>query len=135
MQYKGAGGTEGGTIRFLVGLLMAIVGSYLFLDAVHLTNGFSFRQSAFGWGGFRMPGGYLLIPLMFGIGMIFYNSRNILGWFLAGASLAVIVFGVITSLDFHMRSMSLVEMLIILVLMVGGIGLLLSSLRRLPDER
>jgi hypothetical protein len=71
----------------------------------------------------------VLVPLIFGIGLIFFNSRNFIGWFLSGASLIMIVFGIISSIDFRLRHMSAFELIVMLVLMVGGLGLFLSSLR------
>jgi hypothetical protein len=68
---------------------------------------------------------------MIGIGMVFYNARNVIGWVLIIASLVMIVFGVITSMQFSIRRLTLFELIMILVLMIGGMGLFLSSLRKL----
>jgi hypothetical protein len=71
----------------------------------------------------------ILIPLMFGIGMLFYNSGSIVGWALAIGSLAALVAGVLMNLDITIRTMTLFDLLTILVLFIGGIGLFLRSLR------
>ena len=73
----------------------------------------------------------MLIPFIFGIGMMFYNAKNPIGWILVLASLVMLAFGVITSVSFHMIHLSAFELISILVLMIGGIGLFLSSLREL----
>ena len=75
-----------------------------------------------------------MIPFMFGIGMIFYNSKNYLGWILTIGSLIMLIFGVISSINFRLRSMSAFELIVILVLLVGGIGLFLNSLRNFDAE-
>ena len=62
--------------------------------------------------------------------MIFFNARSIWGWLLVGASLVMLVFGVITSIDFYMTRMTAFELILIIVLMVGGLGLFLSSFRK-----
>jgi predicted membrane channel-forming protein YqfA (hemolysin III family) len=72
-----------------------------------------------------------MIPFMFGIGMIFYNSRNLLGWLLALGSIVMLIVGVITSVRFRLAHMTAFELLTILVLMIGGLGLFLSSLRKI----
>lgn len=130
----GAGGTKGGTGRFLTGLVMMVAGGYLFLDAVRVTHGFHMGYRLYSFGGFRLTGGMVLIPLIFGIGIIFYNSKNILGWLLSSASLIMLVFGIISSINFRLRSMSSFELIIIIVLAVGGLGLFLSSLKNLGDD-
>jgi hypothetical protein len=61
--------------------------------------------------------------------MIFYDSRNIFAWILAGGSLLALVFGVISSIQFTFQSMSAFDLIVILVLTAGGLGIFLSSLR------
>lgn len=134
MKLRGAGGTNGGIGRFLIGLVMVIAGSYLFLNAIHVTSnvrfGWGMRHAFSSFAGFGTSG-YVLLPFIFGIGMVFYNCKNAIGWILVGASLVMLVFGVITSLNFRMMHLSAFMLLSILILMIGGLGLFLSSLRSL----
>jgi len=129
-QHRGAGGTSGGTFAFFLGLLMASAGAYLLLDNIVVSSnwGMSVPLYRIG-GGWNVTGGALLIPFMFGVGWIFYNSRAPWGWVLAAGSLAAIIFGVLMNLSISLRSMSLLSLLIILVLLVGGLGLFARSLR------
>ena len=73
----------------------------------------------------------VLIPFIFGVGMIFYDAKNILGWFLGIGSLIMLFFGIISSINFRFSPMSAFDLLTILVLTVGGAGLFLSSLKPL----
>lgn len=136
----GAGGTQGGTGRFLIGLIMLCVGGYLFFQNINVSSGFGmgtslYRTSNFGGMGMglNLTTGMVLVPFIFGIGMIFYNSKNVIGWLLSIGSLAMLFFGVIVSLKFQMKSMTGFEILTILVLFIGGLGMFLSSLR--PIEK
>ncbi|MCB9508831.1 MAG: hypothetical protein H6695_01540 [Deferribacteres bacterium] len=131
---QGAGGTKGGIGRFFMGLVMMIGGGYLLLNAIQVTNHFSLGYGLYSFGGFRLTTGMVMIPFMFGIGMIFYNSKNYLGWILTIGSLIMLIFGVISSINFRLRSMSAFELIVILVLLVGGIGLFLNSLRNFDAE-
>jgi hypothetical protein len=126
---RGAGGTEGGTGHFFLGLLMMAGGGYLFLQNIQVSLGFGLGYQYFSAWGMGITSGYVLFPFLFGVGMIFYNASNILGWLLAVVSLAMLAFGVIAQTRFHLHNMSAFELLTILVLLVGGIGLFLSSLR------
>lgn len=126
---RGAGGTEGGIGRFFLGLIMMIGGGYLFLNNIHITTGFGAGYALLHVFGVGITGGMVLIPFIFGVGMIFFNGRNPLGWILAAASLIMLGFGVISQMHFQFRNMSAFDLIIILVLLVGGIGLFLSSLR------
>ncbi len=131
---RGAGGTEGGAGRFFMGLLMMVVGGYLFLHNIQVSIGFGLGYTYFSAWGMGITSGMVLVPFLFGIGIIFYNASNFLGWLLALSSLAMLGFGVIAQTRFHLHNMSAFELLTILVLLVGGIGLFLSSLRSIKSS-
>ena len=127
--YRGAGGSSGGEGSFLIGLIMMIAGGYLFLRSIHVDHYLSFGTSIFSLGGVSITNGMVLIPFVFGVGMIFYNSRNIVGWVLFWGSLVALFFGVIASINFSLQGMSAFDLIVILVLFVGGLGLFLRSLK------
>jgi len=126
---RGAGGTNGGSGRFLIGLIMLCGGLYLLFNSINVHSNYGFSARLYSVGGYRVTSGMVMIPFMFGIGMVFYNARNYLGWLLAGGSLVALVFGVISSIQFTFQSMSAFDLIVILVLSVGGLGLFLSSLK------
>lgn len=128
---RGAGGTEGGMVQFFIGLAMMIGGGYLFLDSVRVMSNFGFGRGIYSFGNFNLTSGMLLIPFMAGISMIFYNNKNYFGWVLAGGSLIALLFGVLRSINFVFNGMSAFDLIIILVLFAGGLGLFLNSLRSL----
>lgn len=122
VKIKGPGGTSGGIYTFLMGLGMTIAGGFLFVNHVKVGYGF--------WHFFgRNTQGLVLIPLIVGIGFLFFNSKSVVGWILTGAGALMIFLGVIVPLRFHFPQTSLFNLLIMLGLLVGGIGLVLRSLR------
>ena len=131
---RGAGGSRGGTITFFIGLFMMITGGYLLLEAIKVHSNFHWGYAFYHVGGVGVTSGMILIPFIFGIGFIFYNAKNVVGWILAVGSLGALIFGVISGLQFRMQHMSAFSLLVILVLLVGGIGLFLSSLREFKDK-
>lgn len=129
---KGAGGTDGGIGQFLIGLVMMVGGFYLLLNSIHVSSSFGFGARLFSFGAGNAWGvttGMILIPFIFGVGIIFYNAKNWLGWLLAGGALVALIFGVIASLRFGFSGMSAFDLLVILVLSMGGLGLFLRSLQ------
>jgi hypothetical protein len=133
MSFKGAGGTSGGVGAFLIGFLMMCAGGYMFLRSIIVDETFGlgmglYHFTAFG-GAVPVTSGMILIPLLIGVGMIFYNGRNLIGWALALGSLAAIIAGVIANLRFTFRTMSLFDLIVIVILLVGGLGLFLRSLQ------
>jgi hypothetical protein len=126
---NGAGGTSGGVGKFLLGLLMMCGGFYLLLNGIVVSSSFGFGTRLFGVGPMGLTGGMILIPMIIGIGMVFYNARSYLGWLIALASFGALVFGVISSVSLNLRTMTAFELLVILTLAFGGLGLFLNSLR------
>ena len=126
---RGAGGSDGGTGSFLIGLIMMVGGGYLLLNGIVVRPNFGIGSRVFGIGGVSITSGMVLIPFMFGVGMIFYNSRNWAGWILAVGAMIALVFGVIANMTLQLERMSAFDLIVILVLLVGGIGLFLRSLR------
>lgn len=132
MQIKGAGGTSGGIGRFFLGLAMFLIGGYLLLSAIQVSNGFGLGYGLFSVGRVTVTSGIVLIPFIFGIGIVFFNANSYAGWLLTIGSLLLLIVGIITSTHFYLRSMSAFELLLILVLLFGGIGLFMSALRKQP---
>jgi hypothetical protein len=120
MSIKGAGGSEGGVGRFFLGLCMFIVGAYLLLTAIQVSNNFSFGYGLFSVGGFPVTSGIIFIPFMIGVGMLFFNSSNIIGWLLAGGSILLMIVGVISHTHLSLRPMSAFELIMIIGLLAGG---------------
>jgi hypothetical protein len=119
---RGAGGTPGGVGQFIFGLGMVIAGGYLFLSRVTVTGGY--------WtlGGYNAFG-VSLIPLLLGIGLLFFDGRSVFGWILTFGGMIIILAGVIANLQIYFSPTSLTNTLIMLGLLAAGIGLVARSLR------
>lgn len=119
---RGAGGTPGGVGEFLLGLAMTIAGAYLLTNRVLVTSGY---WSMWGYNSF----GLSLVPLVFGIGILFFNGRSIAGWVLLFVGAVVIFAGILMNLQIYFQPTSLFNTIVMLVLLAGGIGLVARSLR------
>ncbi len=129
MEANGAGGTSGGSIRFVMGIALFVAGLYLLLKNIYVQHNFGFGNAMFGLGGFNVTSGMLLIPFFIGIVLLFFNYKNIIGWVLAISAVGLLIVGVITSIHFTLAGMSAFDILMILVMVAGGLGLFLSSFR------
>jgi hypothetical protein len=130
MDMKNVGGTPGGMRAFLLGIVMICVGGYLLLQQVTVHGGFWY----FGFlGGYGRSFGITLLPMLFGIAILFFDGRSFAGRFLTGAGALFILAGIIANLDINFRQTSLFNTLVMLILLVGGVGLVARSV--LPMER
>jgi hypothetical protein len=131
MDIHNVGGTPGGTKTFLLGIIMVVVGGYLLFHQVQVHGGY-WRVSLFGQG-YGSSFGITLLPLLFGVGILFANGKSLVGRLLTAGGLLVIVVGIIVNLDIHFRQTSLWNTLTMLILLVGGIGLVARSVMPVGD--
>ena len=121
-RYADVGGTRGGLWEFVIGLALTVAGGYLVLQQVTVTSGF------WGWWGGNTFG-LTLLPLLIGIGILFFDASSVLGWLLAGAGAVIILAGIIANLRIYFRPATLFETLMMLGMLFAGLGLVARSLR------
>jgi len=121
------GGTAGGLGHFVLGFIMTCIGGYLFVNQVTVVGSYwNF------WGGNSF--GITLLPMLFGIGLIFWRGRSILGWVLTIAGGLFIFAGILANLHIFFQPLSLFNTIVILVLLVGGLGLIARSIQPHPRQ-
>jgi hypothetical protein len=121
-ELRGAGGTPGGMGEFLMGLVMAVAGGYLLTSRVTVTSGW------WTFGGYDTFG-LSLVPLIFGIGILFFNGRSVIGWLLLVGGAVIILAGILMNLRIYFEHTSLFNTLVMLVLLFGGIGLMARGVK------
>jgi hypothetical protein len=67
--------------------------------------------------------------MLFGIGILFWNGRSIIGWLLTVAGALFIFAGIIANLHIFFAPASLFETMVMLILLVGGLGLIMRSIQ------
>jgi len=125
---RGAGGTPGGIGEFFIGLVMAIAGAYLITSHVVVTSGF---WTMWGYNAF----GLSLVPLIVGIGILFFNGKSVIGWLLLFIGIVVIFTGILMNLHIYFQPTSLFNTVVMIVLLAGGIGLIVRALLPHGKER
>ncbi len=119
---RGAGGTPGGVGEFLLGVGMAIAGAYLLTNRVTVTSDY---WSVWGYNAFGMS----LVPFIFGVGILFFNGKSVVGWLLLFTGIVIILTGIIMNLQIYFQQTSLFSTIIMIVLLAGGVGLVARALR------
>jgi len=121
------GGTSGGLGDFLIGFAMTCIGGYLLANQVSVVGSY--------WG-FYGPNtfGITLIPMLFGVGLLFWNGRSVIGRLLTIAGALFILAGVIANMHIYFQPTTLFNTLVMLILLVGGLGLIARSIRPHPAK-
>ncbi len=103
-------------LYYFSGLALIGFSVLVFFQHVHVGTGF-LQALGMGAGGF----GLLLIPLLIGIGLIVYNTKNKIGYAIVSVTCALILYTVLASLIMTFTPVSLLGLIIMLVpLAVGG---------------
>jgi hypothetical protein len=105
----------GSDLCLCLGFGLLLLGCFLVMNHVHVGTGFA------NFFGFHAAGfGLSIIPLLFGVGLLFYDYKNRLGWILTIASLALIFFAVLSQLVMTFPSMSLLGLVIMFLPFAAG---------------
>ena len=117
-------------VMFFVGLIMMVVGGYLFMQNVEVYSSsiFAFRLM-----GHQMDG-LIFVPLIASIIFLFYKY-NIVSKICCGLSILLIFVNVLMNLRLYWKSTSLFATLIIFILLFGGIGLIAKVLFANPSGK
>jgi hypothetical protein len=127
-KFEGPGGTPGGLGEALAGLAMIAAGVYLVFSHVVVHTSF--------WNFLGTPGqsfGLTLLPLLIGVGALFFNGSSVLGWILLVGGVLLILTGILMNLDVYFRPTSLWNTILMFGLIAGGVGLFAKGLR--PHQR
>ena len=100
---------------------MTCVGGYLISNQVSVVGSY---WNLWGTNSF----GITLIPVLFGVGILFWKGRSIIGWALTMGGALFILSGVIANMHIYFQPTSLFNTLVMLILLVGGLGLVARGL-------
>lgn len=131
------GGSQGGEVKFLIGLLLTAVGLWFFFDSVRFTTAHhglisgalrGGRGDGGGGGGLGQTTsmGIVLVPLFIGVVALFFNVKRTWAWIVTLVGIAILVVEIFSRFrpQFNVKG---THAILMLILMAGGIGLMLRA--------
>ncbi|MEZ6056756.1 MAG: hypothetical protein R3C01_08625 [Planctomycetaceae bacterium] len=135
---RGSGGTEGGVGQFLAGMILSIIGVYLFFDSVivqtdptGLITGGARRMMGEGRMGQTTSMGIVFVPFFIAVVYLFVDAKKRWAWYLLYVGLVVLAIEILSRVRFTMNT-KLSLLLLIFVLIAAGAGLMIRSYREQP---
>lgn len=117
---------------FLIGLVLLGAGVYWVLNSFVV----SFSWGSL-WGGFGMSTslatGLMLVPLLIGIGLLFFMDHKWVGWVVVAIGILAILVTLLTSVQFRPVSASLWQYVVMFGMIAAGCGLVVRGLLRHRD--
>ena len=113
---------------------IGILGVHLKITACLIAVSFSWGSL---WGGFGMntslATGLMLVPLLIGIGLLFFLDRKWIGWVVTAIGLLAILVTLLTSVRFRPVSASLWQYVVMFGMIAAGCGLVARGLLKSRD--
>ena len=122
--------TKNEVLQFLAGLVMLIVGLYIFSQKVIVSSAFFGGRLMLG--GFHVSNGLIMIPFIAGIVWMFASGGSPASKATTAIGVLIIIVTIILSTNISLARITLYEWVIILVLIFGGAGLLARNLFAIP---
>ncbi|MBZ0185293.1 MAG: hypothetical protein K8F91_03500, partial [Candidatus Obscuribacterales bacterium] len=111
-------------LHYFGGIALLLLGIIMLFQHVKVTSGYM------SWWGMSGGGnvGYLLMPLMLGIGWIIYNSRSLWGWMISAVSLFTIIFTIISGLRIYFVPVTMLNVIFMLLPFAIGAAFVLKGM-------
>lgn len=110
-------------IEFYMGLLLIIAGLFFLLSKAVVHSGFH----AWSVGGLNISTGIVVVPLMLGVIWLVNNPKSILARLITIAGAIFIVGSIIINIRISFTTTSMVDYIIMMLLIAGGIGLIIKA--------
>lgn len=113
---------QGGTGIKAVGGIMMAVATLMILNRVQVSFG---GVSFFGMGAAGV--GIIFLPLLIGIGLVFYNHKKKMHWYVAGGGIVFVILSLLMQVKLYFSNASLLEIVTMFALFFGGAGVLAKA--------
>lgn len=111
-------------LNFFLGLILFALGIFLVCRNTYVTTSWHIWHV----GNIGIPTGVVAVPLLIGIGVLFFNSKSIIGWIVVVLGLVFLLASIILSVQIRFSTTSLFQYILMFGCIFAGAGLLLRSL-------
>ncbi|MDP4180704.1 MAG: hypothetical protein Q8942_06400 [Bacillota bacterium] len=110
-------------IYFLVGMGLMAGGLFLIFQNTIISTNFTLMNIL----GYTPPTGIIILPLLLGIGVLFFNEKSKIGWFLAIFGIVSILLELLMGLRMHFKPITLYYGILMFGMTFAGAGLFLKA--------
>lgn len=121
-----AGSSDHELLQFFIGFVLLGAGVYWILNSFEVSSSWGL----YSFFGLNITGGVMMIPLLVGIGLLFFCEKKIIGGCVTVLGLAIILISLLSSVSFHARYNTLYVYVLMFGMVAAGAGLLIKTLFR-----
>lgn len=111
-------------LHCLGGCALLILALLMVFNHTHIGTG---MMTLLGFG--HSGGGFLMMPILVGIGFLFYDYKNKLGWLLTGGGIVLLLFAILSQLVIYFPHLTLLSFIFMFMPMAIGIALLAKGIQ------
>ena len=116
--------------KFFLGLIMLAVGLFMIFQNITVSSTWGTGGYFYHIGNFGISNGMIMLPIIIGIGMLFFMRKRIYGWIVLAIGVVFVLFTVLMTTNIHWRATSGYVFVIMFGLTAAGAGLVLRELFR-----
>lgn len=116
-------------LRFFGGLLLFGAGMFMIFQNLIVTSSWG-TGSIFRIGGFNIPNGTIMIPLLLGIALLFLCDRKLWGWLFIAVGFVIIIAAILMSVSIAWRTSNGWVFFTMFALTIAGGAMMLRELFR-----
>ncbi|MFZ5987690.1 MAG: hypothetical protein ACOYWZ_11275 [Bacillota bacterium] len=122
---RSSSSSKSSVLQFFSGIILFLIGAYLITQNTIIYTNFSALSDVLG---FNMPFGLIILPLLIGIGILFFNSKSVLGWIVLVFGILSILLGILMALKIQFKPITLYFGILMYGMTAAGLGLFLKSI-------
>lgn len=117
----------------IMGMILLGLGIFLVFQNTYVTTDWGWYRI----GGFQLPSGTIVLPLLAGIGMLFYNSKSVAAWVVTGIGVLAVLVTMLISVRLRFAPTSLFNYILMFGCIGAGLGLITryAAARRRVNHR
>ena len=117
-------------LKFFVGLLMLGGRLFMIFQNIDVTSSWGYGGYFFRIGGFGLPNGLIMLPIVAGIAMLFLMDRKIFGWVVLSIGIVIVLLSVMMTTHLRWRTTNAYVFIVMFGLVAAGGGMVLRELFR-----
>lgn len=116
--------------KFFIGLVMLAVGLFMIFQNTEVRSSWGMGGYFYHIGDFRLANGMIMMPMIVGIGMLFFMRKRIYGRIVLVIGIIFVLFTIVSTTQIHWRTTSAYMFVIMFGMTAAGAGLVMREIFR-----
>ena len=116
--------------KFFIGMVLLAVGLFMIFQNITVSSSWGRGGYIYHFGDFGIANGMIMLPIIIGIGMLFFMKKRIYGWIVLAIGVTFVLFTIFATTSIHWRTTSAYLFVVMFGMTAAGAGLVLREIFR-----